>query len=123
MSEPEPMYQSPFSWRYGSAVMRQLWSEAEKRRRWRRVWVALAEAEQAAGLVTALQVADLRAHMNDIDLARADEIEAEIKHDMMAEVRTYAEQCKIGGESSTWAQPAWTSPTTRRRCASARRLT
>ena len=77
--------------------MRRLWSEAHKRRLWRRIWVALAEAEQAAGLVTAEQVADLRAHQEDVDLARAQEIEAEIHHDLMAEVRTYAEQCPVGG--------------------------
>jgi len=59
--------------------------------------VALAEAEQAAGLVTAEQVADLRAHAGEIDLARAQAIEAEIHHDLMAEVRTYAEQCPVGG--------------------------
>lgn len=90
-------YLSPFTWRYGSPEMRALWSEAAKRRLWRRFWVALAEAEQAAGLVTAEQVADLAAHQDDIDLARAQAIEAEIHHDLMAEVRTYAEQCPIGG--------------------------
>ena len=46
-------YLSPFTWRYGSPEMRALWSEAHKRRLWRRIWVALAEAEQAVGLVTA----------------------------------------------------------------------
>jgi adenylosuccinate lyase len=91
------VYESPFSWRYGSLAMRSLWSEAEKRRRWRRLWVALAEAESQAGLVTSEQVADLQAHVDDIDIPRALEIEAEIKHDLMAEVRTYAEQCLIGG--------------------------
>ena len=90
-------YLSPFTWRYGSPEMRGLWSEAAKRRLWRRIWVALAEAEQAAGLVTAEQVADLRAHADEIDLARAQAIEAEIHHDLMAEVRTYAEQCPVGG--------------------------
>ncbi len=90
-------YLSPFTWRYGSAQMRQVWSEAHKRRLWRRIWVALAEAEQAAGLVTAEQVADLAAHQEEVDLARAQEIEAEIHHDLMAEVRTYAEQCPVGG--------------------------
>ena len=77
--------------------MRHVWSEAHRRRLWRRVWVALAEAEQAAGLVTAEQVADLRAHADEIDLARARQIEAEIHHDLMAEVRAYAEQCPVGG--------------------------
>lgn len=90
-------YQSPFSWRYGSEDMRRLWSEENRRRLWRRIWVALAEAQAEAGLVTAAQVADLRAHQDDIDLARAAAIEAEIGHDVMAEVRTYAEQCPAGG--------------------------
>ncbi len=90
-------YQSPFSWRYGSAEMRALWSEVEKRRRWRRVWVALAEAQVRAGLGTPEQVADLQAHVNDVDLTRALEIEVEIRHDLMAELRTFAEQCPVGG--------------------------
>jgi len=68
-----------------------------RRRLWRRIWVALAEAEQTAGLVTAEQVADLRSHADEINLARALEIEAEIHHDLMAEVRAYAERCPVGG--------------------------
>jgi adenylosuccinate lyase len=88
---------SPFTWRYGSDDMRRIWSLGEQRRLWRRLWVALAEAQQTAGLVTAEQVADLRSHQEDIDIERALEIEAEIHHDLMAEVRTYAEQCSIGG--------------------------
>jgi adenylosuccinate lyase len=48
-------YQSPFTWRYGSREMRQLWSEAHKRRTWRQLWVALAEVEAEYGLVTAAQ--------------------------------------------------------------------
>jgi adenylosuccinate lyase len=90
-------YLSPFTWRYGSPEMRMLWSEVHKRRLWRRIWVALADAERVAGLVTAEQVADLRTHQEDVNLARAQEIEAEIHHDLMAEVRTYAEQCPVGG--------------------------
>lgn len=90
-------YLSPFSWRYGSPAMRELWSEAGKRRLWRRIWVALAEAQQAAGLVNAAQVADLAARVDEVDIERAHEIEAEIGHDLMAEVRCYAEQCPVGG--------------------------
>jgi len=93
----DEIFQSPFSWRYGSDAMRALWSEAHKRRLWRRLWVALAQAQQEAGLVRADQVDDLRAHVDDIDLDRAAQIEAEIQHDLMAEVRAYAEQCAIGG--------------------------
>ncbi|GAB4550021.1 MAG: adenylosuccinate lyase [Anaerolineae bacterium] len=90
-------YLSPFAWRYGGDAMRQVWSEAHKRRLWRRIWLALAEAQQALGLVTAEQVADLRAHVDHVDIQRAHRIEAEIRHDLMAELRAFAEQCPIGG--------------------------
>lgn len=90
-------YLSPFTWRYGSEVMRRLWSQVHQRRLWRRVWVALAAVQHQAGLVTAEQLADLRAHEQEVNIARSLEIEAEIRHDLMAEVRAYAEQCPIGG--------------------------
>jgi adenylosuccinate lyase len=90
-------YLSPFTWRYGSQEMRRIWSEEHKRRLWRRIWVALAEAQHEAGLVTAEQLADLRAHEGEVDVARAHRIEAEIRHDLMAEVRAFAEQCPVGG--------------------------
>jgi adenylosuccinate lyase len=95
-------YDSPFSSRYGSAEMRALWSEDRRRKLWRRMWVALAEAQQQAGLVSAEQVADLRAHAEEINIERALEIEKEIGHDVMAEVRTYAEQCTLGGGIIHW---------------------
>src|SRR3972149_2853528 len=97
MSINHSIFQSPFSWRYGSDAMRLIWSEAHKRKLWRRIWVALAAAQSRFGLVTPEQVADLRAHADQIDLDRALQIEAEIKHDLMAEVKTFAEQCPIGG--------------------------
>ncbi|MFQ6100610.1 MAG: adenylosuccinate lyase [Anaerolineae bacterium] len=90
-------YIPPFTWRYGSEEMRTIWSEVHKRRLFRRVWVALATAQHQAGLVTAEQLADLCAHQDDVDIARAMEIDAEIGHDLMAEIRTYAEQCPVGG--------------------------
>jgi adenylosuccinate lyase len=90
-------YISPFTWRYGSEEMRQLWSEAHKRRLWRRLWVTLAEVQAEFGLVTPQQVADLRAHMDQVDLRRALEIEAETRHDKMAEIKTFAEQAPLGG--------------------------
>jgi adenylosuccinate lyase len=90
-------YVSPFTWRYGSPEMRQVWSEVHKRRLWRRIWVALAEAQREAGLVTAAQAAELRAHQDDVNLGRAAEIEGEIHHDLMAELSAFAEQCPVGG--------------------------
>jgi adenylosuccinate lyase len=100
MSVTESRYQSyasPFTWRYGSPAMRALWSEEHKRRLWRRIWLALAEAQQAFGLTTPEQVADLRMHVEDVDIERAHQIEAEIRHDLMAELHTFAGQCASGG--------------------------
>jgi len=90
-------YLSPFTWRYGGDAMRALWSEAHKRRLWRRVWLALAEAQHALGLVTAEQTADLRAHVDEVDIQRAHQIEAELRHDLMAELHVFAAQCPVGG--------------------------
>ncbi len=90
-------YQSPYSWRYGSKPMRRIWSEHNKRLIWRKLWVALAEAQAEFGLVNDEQISDLKAQAGNIDIRRALEIEAEIHHDLMAEIKTFAEQCPIGG--------------------------
>jgi len=90
-------YASPFSWRYGRAELRTLFSERERRRLWRVVWVALARSQQKAGLVTERELADLQAHQNEIDIDAALEIEREIHHDLMAEIRVFASQATVGG--------------------------
>lgn len=90
-------YLSPFTWRYGSPEMRRLWSEVYRRRLWRRVWVALARAQMAAGLVRPEEVADLEAHVDDVDIDAAQAVEREIGHDVMAEITVYAKQCPRGG--------------------------
>jgi adenylosuccinate lyase len=79
--------------------MRRIWSEAHKRRLWRRVWLALAEAQREAGLVSEEQLADLRAHADEVDIDRAHAIEAETRHDLMAELLTFAEQAPVGGSA------------------------
>jgi adenylosuccinate lyase len=93
---------SPFTWRYGSEAMRHIWSEQHKRRLMRRVWVALATAQHQVGLVSAAQLADLQAHAGQINIERALEIEKETRHDVMAEIRTFAEQCLVGGGIIHW---------------------
>ena len=91
-------YISPLTWRYGSDEMKSIFSEEHKRKLLRRVWIALAKAEMKAGIVTEEQVKELEAHKDDIDIDRATEIENTIHHDLMAEIKTYAEQCpKAGG--------------------------
>jgi adenylosuccinate lyase len=90
-------YASPFSWRYGRAELRSLFSEETRRRLWRAVWVALAEAQQAQGLIAQDEVEDLRAHADGVDVDAALEIEREIQHDLMAEIRLFASQAPRGG--------------------------
>lgn len=90
-------YQSPFSWRYSSDEMRRIWSEHNKRALWRKLWVALAETEAEYGLLTPAQAANLREHAHEIDIPAALAIEAEIHHDLMAEVRVFASQATLGG--------------------------
>ena len=93
----EELYASPFSWRYGRAELRALFSEGERRKLWRAVWIALAESQAKSGLVSAAELADLRAHAEEIDLDAALAIEREIHHDLMAEIRVFASQATIGG--------------------------
>ncbi len=102
MSLDHSTFMSPFSWRYGSAEMRRIWSEEHKRVLMRRVWLALARAQQKAGLVSAEQVADLEDHVQDVDIDRTLAIERDTRHDVMAEIQAYAEQCPIGGGIIHW---------------------
>lgn len=90
-------YQSPFSWRYGSDKMRQIFSEVNKRKTWRKVWVALAKAQLKAGLLTKQEYESISKNVNNIDIERAREIEKEIYHDLMAEIRTFAESSGHAG--------------------------
>ncbi len=83
-------YESPLSTRYASAYMLRLFSQRTRIETWRRLWTELARAEHALGLpVTAEQVAELNAHIADIDFDMAAAREREVRHDVMAHVYTY----------------------------------
>ena len=86
-------YQSPFSWRYGSKGMRNVWGVEKTRLLWRKIWVALAEAQVSYGLVTKEQAASLASQAAALDLKRSFELEKELKHDLMAELKAFAEGC------------------------------
>lgn len=90
-------YLSPFSWRYGSEEMRHIWSEVYKRQLWRKIWVALARAQNKKGLVLKDELDDLIAHQSNIDIDKAHQIEKELQHDLMAEIHTYASYATLGG--------------------------
>jgi len=90
---------SPFTWRYGSPQMRRLFSEKGRRATWRRVWLALAEAESDLGLVSKKELDGIRAHAGreHVDIKKAHVLEKSIRHDLMAELRTFAAQAGPGG--------------------------
>jgi adenylosuccinate lyase len=88
------VYENPLIKRYASKAMAELWSEQRKHSTWRRLWVALAEAERELGLeISESQIAELRAAVDDIDFALAAKYERELRHDVMAHVHAYGDRC------------------------------
>jgi adenylosuccinate lyase len=87
-------YENPLGPRYASREMLYNFSAEKKFRTWRRLWVALAEAEQELGVpITEAQVEELRAHQNDINYEVAEARERQIRHDVMAHIYAYGQQC------------------------------
>ncbi len=87
-------YQSPLSERYASEEMQYIFSQDKKFKTWRRLWIALAEAEHELGLpVTEEQIQELKEHQDEINYDVAKEREALVRHDVMAHVYAYGTQC------------------------------
>ena len=87
-------YISPFSTRYASDEMQYTFSDDNKFRTWRRLWIALAKAEQKQGLdITDEQIAELEAHKDDINYEEAVAREKLVRHDVMSHVYAYGLQC------------------------------
>ena len=88
------VYESPLNSRYASKEMKYIFSPDKKFKTWRRLWVALAEAEMELGLhITPEQVAELKAHVDDINYDVAEAREKEVRHDVMSHVYAYGQQC------------------------------
>lgn len=91
---PHDSYISPFSTRYASKEMQFIFSEDNKFRTWRKLWIALAKAEKKQGLdITDEQIAELEAHAEDINYDDAQRREKECRHDVMSHVYAYGLQC------------------------------
>ena len=87
-------YTSSLSTRYASAKMRYLFSDDMKFSTWRKLWVALAEAEHELGLpVTKAQIEQMKAHIHDIDYENAARYESSLRHDVMSHVHAYGDAC------------------------------
>ncbi|WP_028584510.1 adenylosuccinate lyase [Desulfogranum mediterraneum] len=91
------IYQEPLVSRYTSKAMQELFSEQFKFSHWRKCWIALAEAQHELGLtaVTAEMIAELNSHAADINFEVAVAKEKEIRHDVMAHVFAYGQQCPL----------------------------
>lgn len=88
------IYVSPFSGRYAGKEMLYTFSENFKFRTWRRLWIALAESEKELGLpITEEQIAELKAHAEDINYEDAEAREKIVRHDVMSHVYAYGLQC------------------------------
>jgi adenylosuccinate lyase len=96
----DQVYDNPLVTRYASRQMAELWGPARKFGTWRRLWLALAEAEHELGLlgddgvsprIRPEQLAEMQARLDDIDFARAAEHERRLRHDVMAHIHTFGE--------------------------------
>ena len=88
------LYENPLTDRYASRAMSELWGAQRKFSTWRRLWLALAESERQLGLpITDAQLDQMREHLDDIDFDVADRHERRLRHDVMAHVHAFGDQC------------------------------
>ncbi|MEX0937236.1 MAG: adenylosuccinate lyase [Pirellulales bacterium] len=91
---PHDAYETPLVSRYASTRMCELWSPQRKFATWRRLWIALAEAEAELGLpITQEQLAEMRSAVDQIDFEAAARYEKKLRHDVMAHVHAYGDAC------------------------------
>jgi adenylosuccinate lyase len=89
-------YENPLTTRYAGRRMAKLWSAQAKFSTWRRLWVALAEAERSLGLnITEEQIADLRSQTDTIDFAAAEAYERRFRHDVMAHIHALGDAAPL----------------------------
>ena len=87
-------YETPFNSRYAGKEMQYLFSPDKKFKTWRKLWIALAEAERELGLdITEEQIEELKEHVGDINYDVAKEREKIVRHDVMSHVYAYGQQC------------------------------
>ena len=93
MDDRTGTYASPLETRWASREMRELLSRQKKHSTWRRLWLALAEAQHELGLasITEAQLAQMREHLDDIDFEAAAAYEAKFRHDVMAHIHAFGD--------------------------------
>ena len=97
------IYENPLITRYASRAMSAIWSARKKHSTWRRLWVALAEAEAELGLpISTEQLRQMRDHVDDIDFAAVANYERQTRHDVMAHLHAFADQCPAAQPILHW---------------------
>ena len=92
MSAKSPRYPHPLIERYASAEMADVFSPARQARTWRDLWIALAETERALGVdIPPAAIEAMRTARDEVDLERVAELEADLRHDVMAHVHHFGE--------------------------------
>jgi len=95
-ADPRDRWDNPLASRYASAQMTRIWSDNHRYRLWRETWLALAEAEAELGLpISPAQLAEMRAHLEPIDFAKAAQYEQRMRHDVFAHLHTYGDACPL----------------------------
>ena len=88
------IYQNPLNTRYASTEMSGIWSAQTKHSTWRRLWIALAESQRELGLdISEAQISEMKSHVDDVDFDSAAAYEKELRHDVMAHVHAWGDQC------------------------------
>ncbi len=86
------IYENPLNTRYASREMQENFGDEKRFRLWRKLWIALAESEMELGLpVSAEQIAEMKAHADEIDFEKAAEYERQVRHDVMAHVKAFGD--------------------------------
>ncbi len=107
MTDPHAIYDNPLVTRYASRTMAERWSSQRRIQTWRQLWFALAETQAELELtsedgvtprISSSQLAELQAHLKDIDFAQAAEYERRLRHDVMAHIHTFAQMAPEAGD-------------------------
>ena len=94
MSQSHQIYENPLTTRYASRAMAELWGDQHKYGTWRRLWIALAEAQRELGLdIREQQLEEMRAHAEQIDFDAVAQYERQLRHDVMAHIHAFGDQC------------------------------
>ncbi|MDE6612960.1 MAG: adenylosuccinate lyase, partial [Clostridia bacterium] len=87
------VYQNPLITRYASKAMAENFSDDKRFKLWRKLWIALAEAEMELGLkITSSQVDEMKKYAESINFELAEKFEREVRHDVMAHVKAFGSQ-------------------------------